>query len=173
MLAIHHWSNSRYNTPQWPFVAILLGLGFRQILRWLRWRWLQVAVTVTAVALLATHVKVYHRIGRPHWDTLAAVITDLRNQGEPVLADSHWTTTCLSYYLGEKVPTTAGRPDRVHAALAASPSLLMVHRTPPQEDNATVEVEWTVLSVIPRTATLARLSRRQNEEMPRPRETAP
>jgi 4-amino-4-deoxy-L-arabinose transferase-like glycosyltransferase len=167
MLAIHHWSNSRYNLPQWPFVAILLGLGFHQILMWLRWRWLQVAVTATAVALLMAHVKIYHHIGRPHWDTLAAVITELRNPDEPVLADSHWTTTCLSYYLGEKVPTTTGRPDRVDAVLSASPSLLMVHRTPPQPDNANVEDDWTVLSVIPRTATLARLSRRQDEAAPR------
>lgn len=157
MLAIHHWSNSRYNTPQWLFVAILVALGVRQILTWIQWRWLQVAVCLALAAGFGTHIDVYYRVGRPHWDTLAKEVLQARRDGEPVVTTDHWARTCLSYYLGENVPTLQGQPDRLAELLAGSSSVLLVERPWPPLNIAPAIAERTRLADVSRTARLDRV----------------
>lgn len=153
-----HWSSSRYTTVLWPLLAVLVAVGFHQLLTALPWAATRIAVGVASVALLLVHVADYYERGRPHWDRVASVVQDARRTDEPVIANSHWTQRCLSYYLGEPVPTVTGRPERLARLVNGLPSVLLVSRTvSPPEELLAVGSDSTELAGVPNTAWIHRL----------------
>ena len=160
LLVLHHWSSSRYATAVWPLLAVLIAVGFHRVLITLRTRPLQILVTAGMAAVLVAHVGRYYEIGRPHWDALAMAVNDARLEGELVVANAHWASLCTAYYLDQRVPTVDGRPDRLAAYLARSPSVLLVSRTlAPPADLLAVASTVTELAFISQTARLYRLER--------------
>ena len=162
LVAIHHWSSSRYTTALWSLLAVLVAVGFHRILTALPWRGLRFTVCAAAAVLLLTHVEGYYERGRPHWDRVAAVVRDARRVDEPVVANSHWTRRCVSYYLGETIPTVADRPERLAPLMDCSPSILLVSRTEsPPVKLLEVASHATELAAVPNTAWLHRLEQSQ------------
>lgn len=159
LVAIRHWTTSRYDTALWPFLAVLIALGFVRVLRLLRWRPLQWAAAAATAAMLLVHADAYLRNGRPHWNLVADAVRQLRLPGEPVVALEHFDRTCLSYYLGEDIPTINQQAQRLHGWLEGSPSLLLVagRRLEP-EFTGPADVH-AMLVVVHRTAEIHRLRR--------------
>ena len=123
---IDHWSAARYDTALWPFIAILVALGFERFLRFLRWKWLCWVACGAVGVLLLVHVDAYHRRGRPHWDRLAEVVRKVRRPGEKLVTVQHFSRTCLNYYLDEPITTIDKKPKRLRQRLQGAESLLVV-----------------------------------------------
>lgn len=101
LLRLGHWSNGRYDMLGWLFLPVLMGVGFGVLWRWRR-RWGRgVAVAVLAALTVgeAAGLARYARVGRPHWDQVAAAVRQVRRPGEPVLVENEWTRICVGYYL--------------------------------------------------------------------------
>lgn len=104
LLAIGHWSNGRYNAMGGLFVPVLWGLGIAALGRWKPW--------VAGVLLFASlcgetqGLARYARSGRADWDRVAAAVTKLRQEGEPVLVENDWTRLSLGHYWRSPVPLT-------------------------------------------------------------------
>jgi hypothetical protein len=159
LVAIRHWSASRYDTALWPFLAVLLALGFGRILGWMRWRWLQWATCTFFAAILLYHVDEYQRFGRPHWDVFAEAVTEVRRPGESVIAVDDFDERSLDYYLDEPVVSINGKPRRLRDRLEATPSVLVFSRRPIPPEYLEMADTWAELANIQTTARLYRLSR--------------
>jgi 4-amino-4-deoxy-L-arabinose transferase-like glycosyltransferase len=158
LVAMGHWSSARYAIVMWPLLAVLVALGFHRVLVALPWRGARIAACATATLLMLVYVDDYYERGRPHWDRVASVVQDARRSGEPVIANSHWTRRCLSHYLGEQVPTVAGRPERLAGLMNGPSSVLLVSRTAsPPEELLAVGARSTELAAVPNTAWVHRL----------------
>lgn len=159
LVAIRHWTTSRYDTALWPFLAVLIALGFMRVQRLLRFRPLQWAAAAATAAMLLVHAEAHLRNGRPHWDLVADAVQQLRLPDEPVVAFEHFDRTCLGYYLGEDIPTINQQAQRLHGWLESSPSLLLVSgRILEPEITGPADVH-AKLVVVHRTAEIYRLRR--------------
>ena len=159
LVAIRHWTTSRYDTALWPFLAVLVALGFMRVLRLLRWRPLQWAVAAAAAAMMLMHAEAHLRNGRTHWDVVADAVRQLRRPGEAVVALEHFDRTCLGYYLGEDIPTINQQAQRLHGWLEASPSLLLVAGRRLEPEFTRPADVHAKLAVVHRTAEIHRLRR--------------
>jgi len=164
LVAVNHWSAPRYDTALWPFLAVLVALGFERILGLLRWRPFRWAACAVVVVLLLVRVDAYHRFGRPHWDRLASAVQEVQQPGEKIVTIDHWAMRCLSYYLESPVSTVADKPHRLRKSLETSPSVLVVSRGPLRQKFLTPADAEAELGRIPRTAGLYRL-RRDREDV--------
>jgi hypothetical protein len=154
---IEHWSAARYDTALWPFIAILVALGFERILRFLRWKWLCWAACGAVAVMLLVHVDAYHRRGRPHWDRLAEAVREVRRPGEKLVTIQHFSRTCLTYYLGEPITAIDRKPKRLRQRLEGSESLLVVSRSALDRKYLRHASAHAELTGIHRTARLYRL----------------
>jgi hypothetical protein len=154
---IGHWSAARYDTALWPFIAILVALGFDRILHLLRWKWLRWVACGTVAVMLLSHVDAYHRRGRPHWDQLAEAIREVRRPGEELITLHQFSRYCLTYYLGEPMATIDKRPRRLRKHLEGSDSLLVVSRSSLDRSYLRQASAHAKLTEIHRTARLYRL----------------
>jgi len=157
LAAMDHWTVARYDTSLWPFLAILMAVGFHRLLIWSRWRWLQCAVTATMIALFLVHIDGYYRIGRPHWDALAEAVIEVRRDGESVVTNDHWARRCLSYYLGERIATITDQRDRLSSWLEKSSSVLLVSRETARRKILNAAERHAEIAHVTRTAHLYRL----------------
>jgi hypothetical protein len=159
LVVVEHWSAPRYDTALWPFLAVLIALGFERVLRLLRWRPLRWAACAVVAALLLVRVDAYHRFGRPHWDRFADAVREIQRPGEKVVTIDHWAMKCLSYYLDSPVVTIADKPHRLRKNLETSPSVLVISRGPLRQKFLTPADTDAELGRIPRTGGLYRLRR--------------
>lgn len=159
LVAIRHWSASRYDTALWPFLAILLALGFARVLTWMRWRWLQAATCAFFAAMLLYHVDGYYRFGRPHWDVFADAVGEVRRPWESVIAVDDFDGKSLDYYLEEPVVSINAQPRRLRDRLETTASVLVFSRRPIPPEYLNMAETWADLADIPTTARLYRLSR--------------
>lgn len=159
LVAIRHWTTSRYDTALWPFLAVLIALGFVRVLRLLRFRPLQWAAGAGVAAMLLVHADAYLRNGRPQWDRAAAAVRLLQRPDEQLVALEHFDRICLEYYLGEQVATVNLQAQRLHDRLDASPSLLVVAGRPLDRKYTRHADIHARLAVIHRTAEIHRLRR--------------
>ena len=158
LVALNRWSQGRYDLTLWPFVMMLVALGAARVLGFLRNRGLRTALLVAlAVAMLAA-VGGYHRTGRPHWDRMAEAVRAARRPGEPVLAETHWSTKCTEYYFGAGVATLGRSPAALRQALHSVPSALVVlpKRNRPR-DLRKLTKRGSLIASIPQTGDLYRL----------------
>jgi len=158
MVAVNRWSQGRYNAAVWPLVAILVALGLERLLGRLGWRWLRGAALAALALLMLVRVDAYHRLGRPHWDRVAAAIVEVRRVGEPVLCENSWSQLYLDYYLGEPVASLRYSAARLRAAVAESTSVLLF--VPAREGGREIPRlarRGVLIARIPQTGTLYRL----------------
>ncbi len=130
LAAVGHWSAARYNTALWPFIAVIVALGFQRVLQCIRWRWLQGLACCAVVVMFLPHVDNYHRNGRHHWDLLATAVETVRRDGEVVVTVDNWTRFCVGYYLGERVASIDEQSSLLANELAEFPSVILVTRQP-------------------------------------------
>jgi hypothetical protein len=70
---------------------------------------------------------------------------------------------CLGRYLGEKVPTVSGRPERLAQIVGGSPSVLLVSRTEsPHLELLEVAAHATELAAVQQTAWIHRLGQQNH-----------
>lgn len=159
LVQVEHWSSPRYDTALWPFLVVLLALGFERFLRLLRFPWIRTAVSATVVILLLLRVDAYHRRGRPHWDQLAREVRDARRPGEKVVTMDHFSRICLAYYLKEHISTINQEPQRLRAELAERRSVLFVSRGRLRPELSELAGTRDLIANVHRTAKLFRLGR--------------
>ena len=159
LVAIEHWSAARYDTALWPFLAVLLALGFGRFLFALRWRWLGWVACLGIAAMLLIRVDAYHRLGRPHWNRLAQAVNEVRKPGERVATIDHFARTCLSYYLDEPVVTINARPERLRKLVRTSSSLLLVSSRPLDPAFSNIPAYYAEIADVRRTGRLYRFTR--------------
>jgi hypothetical protein len=142
----------------WPLLALLVVLGAQRIGTWLHWRWLRTAAAVAMVCALLPRVDAYHRLGRPHWDRVAATVAEVRRPGEPVLTENNWGQVCLSHYSELEVESLHRSSGELSAALASHPSVLLFapsrYRQPAVQAMAR---RGAIIAEVPRTGRLVRL----------------
>ncbi|HPA80599.1 MAG TPA: hypothetical protein PLS95_07265 [Thermoanaerobaculales bacterium] len=158
MVAVNRWTQGRYNAAVWPLLAILIALGLERLTRGLRWRWLRAAVLAALALLVLARVDSFHRLGRPHWDRVAAAIEQTRRPGEPVLCENSWSQLYVDYYLGEPVVSLRHSADRLRAAAAESESVLLF--VPAREGGREIPRlarRGALIARVPQTGTLYRL----------------
>jgi hypothetical protein len=155
---IEHWSAVRYDTALWPFIAVLVALGFERILRLLRWKRLRWAVCGVVAVMLLTHVDAYHHRGRPHWDRMAEAVREVRRPREEVVTRHQFSRTCLTYYLAEPISTIDKKPNSLRQRLEGTESLLVVSRNPLDRKYLRHATGHAKLTELNRTAKLYRLS---------------
>jgi hypothetical protein len=158
MVAVNRWTQGRYNAAVWPMFAILIALGLKGLLRRLRWRWLRTAVLAALAIVMLVRVDAFHRLGRPHWDRVAAAIVEVRRVGEPVLCESSWSRLYVDYYLGESAVSLRHSAAQLRATVAESESVLLIvpyrgggREIPP------LARRGALITRIPQTGTLYRL----------------
>lgn len=158
LFAVNRWSQGRYQTAVWPLLALLVVIGAQRIGTWLHWRWLRTAAAVAMVCALLPRVDAYHRLGRPHWDRVAAAVAEVRRPGEPVLTENTWGQVCLSHYSGLEVESLHRSSGELSAALASHPSVLLFvpsrYRQPAVQAMAR---RGALIAEVPRTGRLVRL----------------
>ncbi|MEJ2581641.1 MAG: glycosyltransferase family 39 protein [Acidobacteriota bacterium] len=159
LVAIEHWSAARYDTALWPFLAVLLALGFGTFLLALRWRWLGWLACLGIAVMLFVRVDAYHRVGRPHWDRLAQAVNEVRRPGETVVTVDQFARTCLSYYLDEPVVTVNARPERLRRLVRNSSPLLLVSRRHLEPAYLNVPAYHAKIADVHRTGRLYRFNR--------------
>ena len=126
LVLVRHWSAPRYDTALWPFLVVLMALGFEQFLHLLRWRWLQWTACAAMVIAVLFHVDAHLHSARPHWNLLVDAVREVRRPGETVVALDNFSRSCLAYYLNESVPSVNEKPHLLRAILDESPSILVV-----------------------------------------------
>lgn len=158
LLAVNRWSQGRYQLAVWPLLALLVVLGAQRIGTWLHWRWLRTASAVAVVCALLPRVDAYHRLGRPHWDRVAAAVAEVQRPGEPVLTENNWGQVCLSHYSELEVESLHRSSGELSAALASHPSVLLFvpsrYRQPAVQAMAR---RGALIAEVPRTGRLVRL----------------
>ena len=158
LLAVNRWSQGRYQLAVWPLLALLLVLGAQRIGATLRWRWLRTVAAVALIAVLLLRVDAYHRLGRPHWDRVAAAVAEVRRPGEPVLTENNWSQVCLSHYSELEVESLHRSSGELSATLASHPSVLLFapsrYRQPAVQAMAR---RGALIAEVPRTGRLVRL----------------
>lgn len=158
LLAVNRWSQGRYQLAEWPLLALLVVLGAQRVGIWLHWRWFRTAAAVTMVCALLSRVDAYHRLGRPHWDRVAAAVAEVRRPGEPVLTENNWGQVCLSHYSELEVESLHRSSGELSAALASQPSVLLFapsrYRQPAVQAMAR---RGALIAEVPRTGRLVRL----------------
>ena len=159
LVFVGRWTSARYDTAVWPFLAILVALGFEQVLRWLRWRRLQWAVCAAAAVMLVVHIDLYQRHGRRHWDLVADAVREVRRPDERLVAADYFARNCLSFYLDEEVPTVNKKLFRLRAHLDESPSLLVASKYRLRSEDLNALCSHAEISRVHRTAWLYRLRR--------------
>ncbi len=158
LIAVNRWSQGRYQTAVWPLLALLVVLGAQRIGTWLHWRWLRTAAAVAMVCALLPRVDAYHRLGRPHWDRVAAAVAQVHRPGEPVLTENNWGQVCLSHYSELEVESLHRSSGELSAALASHPTVLLFapsrYRQPAVQAMAR---HGALIAEVPRTGRLVRL----------------
>jgi hypothetical protein len=119
LAAVGHWSDARYGLVAWFLVPMCIALAIAA----LRPRWLQVGITALCLIPLFNGLFGYWNEGRPHWDRIAAAVSEVRQPGDFVRAADEWTQICLGWYLDEPVP-------RLDGTAKDSMSVLVVRRGP-------------------------------------------
>ena len=158
LVALNRWSQGRYDLTLWPFVMMLVAMGAARVLGSLRNRSLRAALLVAFAVAMLTAVDGYHRTGRPRWDRMAKAIRASQRPGEPVLAETHWSTACTEYYFGAGVATLGRSPTALREALHSVPSALVVvpkRNRPP--DLRRLTKRGSLIATIPQTGDLYRL----------------
>ncbi len=158
LVALNRWSQGRYDLTLWPFVMMLVALGAVRVLGFLRSRHLRTGLLLALTIAMLASVERYHRTGRPHWDRMAEAIRTAQRPGEPVLAETHWSTQCTGYYLGPDVATLGRSPTALREALDDVPSALVVvpmRNRPP--DLRKLTRRGSLIARIPQTGDLFRL----------------
>lgn len=158
LVALNRWSQGRYDLTLWPFVMMLVALGAARVLGSLRNRSIRTALLVALAVVMLAAVDGYHRTGRPHWDRMAEAIRAARRPGEPVLAETHWSTECTEYYFRAGVATLGRSPAALREALHNVPSALVVvpkRNRPP--DLRRLTKRGSLIATIPQTGDLYRL----------------
>ena len=158
MVAVNRWTQGRYNAAVWPLLAILIALGFERLTRGLRWRWLRAAALAALALLMLARVDAFHRLGRPHWDRVAAAVVEVRRPGEPLLSENSWSQLYLEYYLGEPVVSLRYSAAQLRAAVAESASVLLF--VPAREGGREIPRlarRGALTARVPQTGTLYRL----------------
>jgi len=158
MVAVNRWSQGRYNAAVWPLLVILIVLGLERLAARRERRWLRAAALAALALLMLVRVDAFHRLGRPHWDRVAAAIAEVRRDGEPVLCETSWSQLYVDYYLGEPVVSLRHSAPQLRAAVAQSPSvLLFVPAREGRREIPRLARRGALISRIPQTGTLYRL----------------
>jgi hypothetical protein len=157
LVMMNHWSSTRYDTVLWPFIVILIVLGFEQILQRIRWRWLQGALCGAIVVAFLFRIDSYHRHGRPHWDLVAGAVRELQKPGEALVTFKPAARVCLGYYLGQSITEIEKNPVSLNAALKASQSLLLILRHPLGSEYVRPNDTFACLANVHRTAEVCRI----------------
>jgi len=126
LAAIRHWSDGRYDTVLWPFLAVIIGLGVHTMMRMLRWWWLRATVGLLLAVAILVQVDTYQRAGRPAWTVVAQAIEHVRRPDEPILTVNDWSRLCVSHYLETPVRSIDGDVGVILGTLARQPSVLLV-----------------------------------------------
>jgi hypothetical protein len=158
LLAVNRWSQGRYQLAVWPLLAVLVVLGGRTVGGWLGARWARTAAVTAAACILLLRVDAYHRLGRPHWDRVAAAVAEVRRPGEPVLAENNWSQVCLSHYSEHEVVSLHRSSGELAAALDRDASVLLFvpsrYRQPAVQAMAR---SGALVAEVPRTGRLVRV----------------
>lgn len=157
LVLVHHWSSPRYDSALWPFLAILLALGFERVLSGLRWRWLRFSVCSAITIMFVVRVDGYYRHGRQHWDLMAEAVHEIRRPSERVVTIDPLSRICLSHYLDGPTATIGEKPERLRSMLGDSRSLLVVSRQPLRPVFSNLANTRSRIAIIPRTGRLYRL----------------
>jgi len=123
---VNRWSKARYLTAVWPFLVILMILGLERVMRPVRSPWVRATVYGTIAVVLLLQVDAYHRMGRPHWDRMAAAVEEVRRPGELLLTESEWVSNGVGFFLDGPVASLRWETAPIHAALESHPSVLLV-----------------------------------------------
>ena len=158
LLAVNRWSQGRYQTAVWPLLALLVVLGAQRIGTWLHWRWLRTAAAVAMVCALLPRVDAYHRLGRPHWDRVAAAVAQVR-PARRAGADREQLGPGLPVALQRaRGRVAAPLVGELSAALASHPTVLLFapsrYRQPAVQAMAR---RGALIAEVPRTGRLVRL----------------
>ena len=125
LVAVDRSSQGRYSAAVWPMFAMVIALGLERLSGHLGSRRLRWAVLAALALAMLVRVDAYHRLGRPHWDRVAAAVQEARRAGEPVLCDSTWGQLNLEFYLGEPVVSMRYSTALLRATVAESTSVLL------------------------------------------------
>jgi len=127
LATVGHWSDGRYSTVLWPFLAVIVGIGIHTVMSMLRWPWARASVGVLLSVAVFAQVNSYHRIGRPSWDALARAIELVQRPGERVFAVNTESQLCVGHYLEAPIATADAGAEAIKRCLRRQPSLLLVY----------------------------------------------